>query len=208
MSYISGPEDMFIRGASASGFIWEPLESTPPFQPTIVVPSNNPVMNILNPGVVGQARQRKYAGYYADNLSFFDGATPVATGYGRPEIDANSEDNYSMMWTGYIYAPSWGDYVLETTSDDASMLWIGDKAIAGWNTGNADVNNGGLHGATPRDTLPNILRMENGWYPFRAVFGEQNGAEKMAIRMYKYGATTDEWVSFSYNSATPEGFNP
>lgn len=207
MGYVSGPNDMFIRGASASGFILDSYYSSPPpFEPTIVVPSSNALSTITNPGVAGNARQRKYAGYYADDLSFFTTNSPIQTTYGRPEINADAEDNYSMMWTGYIYAPTWGDYVLETTSDDASMLWIGDKAVSGWNTGNADVNNGGLHGSTPKDTLPNILRMENGWYPFRAVFGEMSGAEVMSIRMYKYGSTTNEYVSFSYNTETPEGF--
>jgi hypothetical protein len=208
MGHISNPGDMFIRGANASGFMFGSFNNTPPFSPTIVVPSNNPVINILNPGYAGQALQRKYNTYYADAVSYFLDATPIETTHGRPEIDASVEDNYSMMWTGYIYSPSFGDYVLETTSDDSSMLWVGDKAISGWNSSNADVNNGGLHGATPRDTLPNVIRMEAGWYPVRIVFGEMSGAEKMAVRMYKYGANSDEYVSFAYNSATPEGFNP
>lgn len=208
MSYISGPEDMFIRGASASGFLWEPLESTPPFQPTIVVPSANPTSNATLTGVAGNLKQRRYDGYYGDNLSFFTGATPVNTAYGRPEVNEPNLDYYTIMWTGYIYAPSWGDYVIETTSDDSSMLWIGDKAVSGYTVNNADVNNGGLHGSLPKDTLPNVIRMESGWYPIRIIFGEAAGNAYMAMRMYKYGSSSNEYLSFGYNPNTPEGFVP
>lgn len=206
MSKFFGPGSFISAGDSF--FFGAGTQGPPPFSPNIVVPSNNALTNITSQGVAGNAKRRRYVGYYADDLTFFTTNSPTETNFGRPEIDDNSADNYSVMWTGYIYAPSWGDYVLETTSDDASMLWVGDKAITGWNTGNADVNNGGLHGATPRDTMPNVLRMENGWYPFRAVFGESTGAEKMAIRMYKYGSSTDEYISYGYSTATLEGFNP
>lgn len=208
MSYISGPEDMFIRGASASGFIWEPLQSTPPFQPTIVVPSANPTSNATLTGVAGNARQRRYEGYFADNLSFFTGATPINTSYGRPEVNEPNLDYYTMMWTGYLYAPTWGDYVIETTSDDSSMVWVGDKAISGYTMDNADVDNRGLHGSISKDTMPNVLRMESGWYPIRIIFGEASGNAYMAMRMYKYGSSSDEYMSFSYNPNTPEGFTP
>jgi hypothetical protein len=209
MGYVSNPEDSFIRGASASSFIFELSDSTPPFQPNIVSPSSNPTSQtgIVN-GFAGNLKRRKYSGYYNDTPSFFSTNSPVETNYGRPEINNNSQDNYSVMWTGYIYSNSFGDYVIETTSDDSSMVWIGDKAISGYTVENADVNNGGLHGATPKDSLPNVLRMENGWYPIRIMFGELSGAEFMSMRMYKYGTTTDEYLSFAYNGNTPEGFVP
>jgi hypothetical protein len=180
----------------------------PPFQPTIVVPSANPTSGTTLTGAVGQLRRRKYSGYYADDLSFFSTHSPIETNYGRPEINSSVEDNYSVMWTGYIYSQTFGDYVIETTSDDASMVWVGDKAISGWNTGNADVNNGGLHGTLAKDTLPNVLRMASGWYPIRIIFGEKDGGEYMAMRMYKYGSSSNEYLSFNYNPDTAEGYVP
>jgi hypothetical protein len=180
----------------------------PPFQPTIVVPSANPVNTILNPGFANQLKARKYSGYYADNLSFFSTATLTQNTHSFPLITETGTDNYTMMWTGYIYVSTFGDYVIETVSDDSSMVWVGDKAISGYTMNNADVDNHGLHGQIPKDTMPNVLRMSQGRYPIRIIFGENTGGDHFSMRLYKYGASSDEYLSFEYNSATTEGFNP
>lgn len=88
---------------------------------------------------------------------------------------------FSMELYGFFFTyttntdPSqeWSFY---TYSDDSSFMWIGDKALNGWNTGNADINNGGLHGMRASKVKVAVKTLKpNTYYPIRLQFGENCG---------------------------------
>lgn len=127
-------------------------------------------------------------GYYADDLNWFEGRTPTSTTYPTNVIqDPLSDDgsNFSRRWTGYFKAPTTETYTFYISSDDASMLWVGDVAKNGWTLGNAIVDNGGLHGATEKSGT--IYLLAGRYYPIQVFFGE---------------ATVDDSLTFSYSTPT------
>jgi hypothetical protein len=92
---------------------------------------------------------------------------------------------------GYFYAPKSGTYSVETSSDDASYVWISDKDdLSGeekykadgnhpelgdknYNWQNAVVNNGGLHASQKR--TGSVYLKGGGYYFVRVIYG--NGAK-------------------------------
>ena len=98
-----------------------------------------------------------------------------------PDIQSYSyyRDQYSWEWTGYFQAPYDGTYTFGTGSDDASYLWIGSTAVSGYTTGNALINNGGLHGY--RSVANSIYLLAGVYYPIRIQFGENYGADAISV---------------------------
>jgi hypothetical protein len=129
---------------------------------------------------------KRVSGYYNDNVNYFASNSTVET---RIVTDfsyfSSYTDQYSWEFKGYFRAPADGTYTFATTSDDASHLWIGTTAVSGFSTGNALVNNGGLHGA--RYIQASISLLANVYYPIRIQFGENYGADLLAV--YVYGPT-------------------
>lgn len=129
---------------------------------------------------------KRVSGYYNDDVNYFSSRTVVEA---RAVTDfpyfSSYTDQYSWEFTGYFRAPADGTYTFATTSDDASHLWIGSTAVSGFSTGNALVNNGGLHGA--RYVQASINLLANVYYPVRIQFGENYGADVLAV--YIYGPT-------------------
>ena len=129
---------------------------------------------------------KRVDGYYNDDVNYFTGRTVVEA---RAVTDfpsfSSSSNYYSWEFKGYFKAPADGTYTFGTTSDDASHLWIGVTSVSGFTTGNALVNNGGLHGA--RYAQGSIYLLANVYYPIRVQFGENAGADVLAI--YIFGPT-------------------
>jgi len=142
-----------------------------------------------------------YNGYMNDNVSFFNTASPIATSKttGKPTFGATSNistldtgtngcisttstpQSFSIQWLGYfkpnVTSSTW---YFRTTSDDCSYLWIGSNAITGFTTGNANVNNGGLHGdVTVRSNA--ITLTVDVYYPLRIQQGGGNFNNTMKV---------------------------
>lgn len=94
--------------------------------------------------------RRTYAGYFADDVAFFATATQTADAVNSTLSVAEIPVNTSIQWLGYFVPATTETYTFFTTSDDASYLWIGSTAVAGFATGNALVDNGGAHAAQER----------------------------------------------------------
>jgi GLEYA domain len=77
--------------------------------------------------------------------------------------------NRTVMWVGYFKTNYTGMYTFSINSDDGSYLWLGPSALSGWNTTNALVNNGGIHGAVEK--AGNVSLVKDVYYPFRLVYG-------------------------------------
>jgi hypothetical protein len=125
-----------------------------------------------------------YAGYFADNVSFFATATPTTYGsnpatsvqttiISEPATDDGS--NFSVQLLGYFKPTTTETYTFFTNSDDASYMWIGANALSGFTTVNATVSNGGTHGNQERSG--SVALTAETYYPIRIQFGELNGGD-------------------------------
>jgi hypothetical protein len=152
-----------------------------------------------------------YAGYFSDVPSFFATATPTTYGTNPSTSvqttaisEASSDDgsNFSVQWLGYFLPSTTETYTFFTSSDDASYVWVGSNAVSGFTTGNATVNNGGLHGA--QEASGTISLTAGVYYPIRIQFGENGGGDVMT---FNYSTptitkTTNVTSRVFYNSAT------
>jgi len=133
----------------------------------------------LSPYVAGLYRTR-YTGYFADNVNWFSTATAEATTVQTTVIEEPiSEDgnSFSMQWLGYFVPSTTETYTFYLNSDDASYMWIGSNAVSGFTTGNATVNDGGLHG--PVEVSGTASLTAGVYYPIRIQYGENGGGDVM-----------------------------
>jgi len=152
-----------------------------------------------------------YAGYFSDNPSFFDTATPTtyganpatsiqATTINEPATDDGS--NFSCQWLGYFKPTTTETYTFYTNSDDASYMWIGANTISGFTTGSATVNNGGAH--APLERSGSVSLTAGTLYPIRIQFGEAGGGDIMTFNYWTptITNTTDVTGLVFYNPST------
>jgi hypothetical protein len=152
-----------------------------------------------------------YAGYFADNVSFFATATPTTYGTNPSTSvqttaisEAGSDDgsSFSCQWLGYFLPSTTETYTFFTNSDDASYMWIGANAISGFTTTNATINNGGAH--APIEISGTASLTAGVYYPIRIQFGESGGGD---IMTFNYSTptitkTTNVTGRVFYNPAT------
>lgn len=152
-----------------------------------------------------------YSGYFNDVPSFFTTATPQTFGANpstsvqttailEPGTDDGS--SFSCQWLGYFKPAITSTYVFYLSSDDASYMWIGATAISGFSTGNAIVQNGGLHGTQETQGVINLTA--DVYYPVRIQFGELSGGDVMTLSYSHLSQTKTTNVTglVFYNSAT------
>jgi hypothetical protein len=119
----------------------------------------------MSRGLYGQ----KYSGYFANDLNFFNTAAYIGSESTFTSISLGDEGtSYSWKWYGFIIASSTGTYTFQTTSDDASYVYIDGTRV---------VDNGDTHGArTISGTIDLILGKR---YRIQIYFGENAGAASM-----------------------------
>lgn len=114
-----------------------------------------------------------YSGYFADVPTWFATATVTATTVQTTIIEdpiTDDGENFSREWLGYFVPSSTETYTFYLESDDCSYMWIGTNAVSGFTTGNATINNGGLH--APTEVSATVSLIANTAYPIRIQFGE------------------------------------
>jgi hypothetical protein len=150
-----------------------------------------------------------YAGYFADDVSFFATATPTTYGTNPAtsvqttaisEANSNDGSNFSCQWLGYFLPSTTETYTFFTASDDASYVWVGSNAVSGFSTGNAVVNNGGAHAVQERSGT--ISLTAGVYYPIRIQFGEAGGGDAMT---FSYSTST---ISKTTNVTGRVFYNP
>jgi hypothetical protein len=129
---------------------------------------------------------KRVNGYFNDVVGYFASNTVVeARAFSKLEYIYGYGDYYSWEFTGYFKAPTDGTYTFYTASDDASYLWIGSAAVSGYTTGNALVNNGGLHATVARSG--SVYLLANVYYPIRIQFGENAGQDQLTVSIFGPG---------------------
>jgi hypothetical protein len=213
-----GSSGSVLGGAGGSGVVIVSYAGSPVFVGGSITSSDGNTIHtftssgILTPGSYAAGLYKTtYSGYYADVPSFFATATPTtfgsnpATSVQTTIIEEPGSDDgstFSVQWLGYFLATTTETHTFFTSSDDASHLWIGPNAITGFTTGNAIVNNGGLHG--PQEASGTIALVAGTYYPIRIQFGEQGGGDVCTVNYSTptIGKTTTFTNKIFYNSAT------
>jgi len=153
----------------------------------------------------------KSSQYFADNPSLFSGWTEdyIGTTTDMSSLAASTGSTisravFSVEWFGYFLAPSTNTYTFTTASDDASYVWVGSTALAGYTTSNCVVNNGGGHSQTY--VSGNIYLTAGTYYPIRIQYGDGGGGYNfyMYLSSSTISATSNfaPYVYYSLGSAS------
>jgi predicted membrane-bound mannosyltransferase len=89
---------------------------------------------------------------------------------------------FSIVWTGYIYAPEDGNYTFITESDDGSYIYLNNKII---------VDNGGVHGTERKQTE---VYLQKGYYNFNVRYFDNYFGAIMKLKWIPKGGS-EEFIS-------------
>lgn len=154
---------------------------------------------------------RYFDTYFSDNMANLTTSTNSQV---RTQLNGyNVGTTDTWLFRGYFLANTTAtNWRFRTNSDDASFVWIGANSIAtdtNLNTGNAVVNNGGLHGAQTI-TSSDISLTDGILYPFAVVVGNNTGPGTLTLSFSSNGGTsyqTNGQGFFFYDPYAPNGFN-
>lgn len=144
------------------------------------------------------------SGYHSENVNYTDTQNQGPFG---PYPDILSINNYgtnvSVLYRGYKYIYTTGNYRFRLTSDDGAYMWVGSNAISGYTIANCYINNGGSHGATAV-TGGTLALTAATFYPIRIVYGNGASAGQLTLEWEGPGVafTTSLTNRVVYNSAT------
>ena len=98
------------------------------------------------------------------------------------------DDNFGVLYEGYIEIPESGQYTFETASDDGSKLYIG-----GYDETHVVVNNDGLHAKRFR---AGTVELEAGLHPIVVTFFEKSGGQVLEVywKNTAHGVTTRQLI--------------
>ncbi|MBL7698840.1 MAG: fibronectin type III domain-containing protein [Chitinophagaceae bacterium] len=86
-----------------------------------------------------------------------------------------SQDNYAILWTGYLFVPESSTYTFETNSDEGSRFYI-DQGYAP--DAEPLIDNDGLHTATSKTAEITLTR---GYHQIAVTYFERTGTETMEL---------------------------
>ena len=154
---------------------------------------------------------RRFDNYFSDNMSNL--TTPAATDIETQLNSYSVGTTDTWLFRGYFLANTTAtNWRFRTNSDDASYVWIGSNSTADdgdLNTGNAVVDNGGLHSAQTR-TSGDISLTAGIFYPIAVVIGNNTGPGTLTFSFSSNGGTnysTDGSGHFFYSPYAPNGYN-
>lgn len=112
-----------------------------------------------------------YSGEW-DKMPDFNGLNPKMTGLATDFSLANksTEDKFAVDYQGFINIPADGVYSFFLTSDDGSLLYIGNNQI---------IDNDGLHGAATKKAN---IALGKGLHSFRLSFFERSGGNSLDLK--------------------------
>ena len=116
-----------------------------------------------------------FNGYFNDQATFGEGATPFARGNTEmkfPRFDGSGlVENTTLVMNGYFIPDVTGEWKFRIESDDASYMWLGNEAITRYRNANqgAVIRNGGVHTAKSVEYSVNLVKDKI--YPIRIIYG-------------------------------------
>lgn len=138
----------------------------------------------LQPGLIWA---RYDQGYFNDNIDWFSGLTPSATGRtegwtsinhtpgdtAAGQLPTSKTTEFSFTISGYFVPQTSGSHSFVLASDDAAYFWMGSDATKAPTTSNTSINNGGLHGLVPIKT--DVTLTAGQVYPILIMYGQNFG---------------------------------
>jgi hypothetical protein len=119
-----------------------------------------------------------YHGSYT-MLPDFNTLTPVKTGIVNKITNGSSfrtqDDNYAVLWEGYIYIPQTANYYFATISDEGSKMWIDVPYSA---DAPPVVNADGIHTA---NLILGAVSLTKGYHRLAVAYFEKDGSESMGL---------------------------
>ncbi|KAF3135462.1 hypothetical protein TWF703_006006 [Orbilia oligospora] len=157
--------------------------------------NGNKVTDIANfdPTVL-KRRDPNTAGQTSDNPSYYRHGTNVRIGfnagsvnpvdiYGTPHDFGQYADLVAINHRAYIFAPEDGTYTFSLpSSDDITLLWVGQKAYSGWNRQNADIIQKYVSSGGTPVTFRTDLR-KGTYTPIRIAWANRGGAANFKLRI-------------------------
>lgn len=131
----------------------------------------------------------------------FKGAAATTYAGFANRTDLGAENNYTLMWRGYVQAPATGTFSIWTDgTDDDAAVWIGTDALT------PTYANMNASATGNRVWSTNSVTLTAGqWYPIRMVFTEFGGSENCQWFLQDVTHTTlyaGPELTFAYNTAT------
>lgn len=134
---------------------------------------------------------------FCRNTPSYFGQADTYIGFGNQNLE--TENYYTLEWTGYFKAPSTGSYNFWVKSDDDTYFWIGPSAEDG---NNSDSNFVVSSSNSENKTADSLQLTAGKYYPVRIQFGEWGGSEYMQLFWalegddYAWGGTESDGVWF------------
>ena len=174
-SYLTGINKIITNSSSTASY------------PCFVSLNNGKIETLYTPtsSTASGIRGVRYQGYFNDDPNFFKTGNAYTVSSSDDQITSNISgfgdplNNYSWEWFGYFKPTTSENYTFYTNSDDGSYVWVGSNALTGYNTGNALVQNGSLHGPQERSGTVNLIA--NSLNPIRIQYGDAGGLTSMTF---------------------------
>jgi hypothetical protein len=146
-----------------------------------------------------------YTGYFADNVNWFATATTTGSPSTPSTLTiASIPTTTSYQYLGYFRAPVTGTYTFYSNSDDASYVWVGGTASSGFTTGNALINNGGVH--PPTEVSGTIALVEGHLYAFRIQVGNNAAGGVLGVSFAVTGISkTSNFTNYVFHNPNTTG---
>jgi hypothetical protein len=127
-------------------------------------------------------------GYHNEDENYM--TSPTAEGATNSVNYPSIGENISYQWIGYFLAPTTGIYNFRLASDDGSYFWIGDNAVSGYTTGNANVVANFFTGTV---TSGNMQLTAGTYYPVMVASGGSNQTPSIrtAATAFSFDAATN-----------------
>lgn len=144
------------------------------------------------PGPIAKVAGLDYAYYEGEWAIVPDFAALTATKTGTVatfDLSVREQDNnFAVLFTGYINIPTTGKYTFVTGSDDGSKLYIGGR-----DEQYLVVDNDGLHGLQERE---GTVHLTEGLHPIKVAFFEKRGNQILNVswKNTAHGVTSAEEI--------------
>ena len=175
--------DVKTYSTTSSSFTVNNLDSLKWYRFTLRAVDESGNASAPSPQVMGYTHHPgltyKYYNGSFDELPDFNTLTPVSTGIATSVNSGSSfrtqDDNYAVLWEGYIYIPVTGVYTFATISDEGSKVWI-DVPYSADAVPVVDAD--GIH--TP-SLIYGVIPLSKGYHRIAVAYFEKTGSESMDL---------------------------
>lgn len=125
----------------------------------------------------------RYKGYFNDDPTFFNDDVTKRTSVSKTvssqlpiwNDSTTMGQNISIYWGGYFIPDETGLWEFQITSDDSTLMWLGNEAVINYSKGysKALIALPGAHG--PETKSASLVLEANNIYPLRIFYGNQGG---------------------------------